>query len=307
MSSPNRGPNPQVKDFYLKARETLQLQAALQRVGFNKNIKADATGKAFSNLQLWGKKEHDEFLRLSPKMKQTRLAERFEGEVAGIIFANGYEIPQEAEALARLHKVALFTTPLTKKICANIMAQVLYGFFPKEITVAGGLLQVDGLGVLILGDSGVGKSECALELISRGNLLVSDDVTIIKKTVDGSLRGRAPSLSQNFMEIRGLSIINIEQIYGAAAICRVSQVDLAIYLERWEIGKEYDRLGLETPEKYEILGVQIPQVTIPVAPGRNITTLIEVACKVHILRKKGYHAPREIARRLDRALSSQEN
>ncbi len=305
MSNPNQGPHPQVKDFYQQARQILQLQAPLRRVGFHKKIKADATGKAFSNLQLWGKKESDDFLQLTPQMRQSRLSERFEGEVAGIIFTNGCEIPQEAESLARKYKVALFATPLTKKVCSSVMAQVLSGFFPKEITVSGGLLQVDGLGVLILGDSGVGKSECALELISRGNRFVSDDVTMIKKTADGSLRGTAPSLSQNFMEIRGLSIINIEQIYGAAAICRVSQVDLAIYLERWELGKEYDRLGLETPEKYEILGVHIPQVTIPVAPGRNIATLIEVACKVHILRKKGYHAPREIARLLDRALSIQ--
>ncbi len=304
MSSPKREPYPHVKEFFLKARKALQLQAPLQQVGFLKNIKADASGKAFSNLQIWGKKERDEFSRLSPAMKQARLVERLESEVAGIIFANGCEIPKDAETLARKHHVALFTTPLTKKTCVSIIAQVLSGFFPKELIVSGGLLQVDGLGVLILGDSGVGKSECALELISRGNRFVSDDVTQIKKTAAGSLRGTAPSLSQNFMEIRGLSIINIEQIYGSAAICRDSQIDMAIYLERWEAGKEYDRLGLESPGKFEILGVQIPQITIPVAPGRNIATLIEVACKVHILRKKGYHAPREIARRLDRALSS---
>jgi len=105
------------------------------------------------------------------------------------------------------------------------------------------------------------------------------------------------------MEIRGLGIINIREIFGARAICRQSQVDLVIRLKKWHRGDEYDRLGLEFPEDFEILGVKIPQLILPVAPGRTIALLIEVACKVHLLRKQGYHASREIVRKLDRALS----
>jgi len=116
------------------------------------------------------------------------------------------------------------------------------------------------------------------------------------------LIGEAPDLSKYFMEIRGLSIINIREIFGTKAIAEKSVIDLIINLKKWEHGKKYDRLGLETPDEIEILGLNIPQISIPVAPGRNISTLIEVACKVHILREKGYHAPQEIARRLDRAL-----
>lgn len=174
---------------------------------------------------------------------------------------------------------------------------------PKEkITLSGGLLQILGLGVLIKGDSGIGKSESALELITRGARFISDDVTRIEKTKSGKLIGRSPFLSRNFMEIRGLSIINIKQIFGKKNLSKKSEIELVVQLKRWEQGKKYDRLGLESREKYEILGVIIPQVSIPVAPGRNIATLIEVACKVHILRKKGYHAPEEIASRLDHAL-----
>ncbi len=183
------------------------------------------------------------------------------------------------------------------------MKETISKNFRQKTITCGGLLKVHGLGVLIIGDSGVGKSESALELISRGFRFVSDDVTQIEKVEENRLVGMAPVLSRNFMEIRGLSIINIEQIFGSKAVIRKSEVNLVVRLKRWEKGKKYNRLGLESPEEYEILGVKVPLITIPVAPGRNIATLIEVACKVSILRKRGYSAPKEIADKLDQALS----
>jgi len=173
----------------------------------------------------------------------------------------------------------------------------------NQKAVSGGMLQVNGLGVLIRGDSGIGKSESSLELISRGWRFVSDDVTNIRKLTGNKLVGTSPALSRYFMEIRGLGIINIKQIFGSKAVCKRSKIDLVINLKRWEQDKEYDRLGLESPEKHELLGVKIPQIIIPVAPGRNIATLIEVACKVQILREKGYHAPQEIKNRIDRNIA----
>ncbi|MFW6139898.1 MAG: hypothetical protein ACOC5S_00905 [Acidobacteriota bacterium] len=173
--------------------------------------------------------------------------------------------------------------------------------------VSGGMLQIDGLGVLIRGDSGVGKSESSLELISRGWRFVSDDATNIKKVSENKLMGISPAISRYFMEIRGLGIINIKQIFGSKSVCKRSKIDLVINLKKWEQDKEYDRLGLESLEKYELLGVKIPQIIIPVAPGRNIATLIEVACKVHILRQKGCHAPQEISDRIDRDISLKTN
>ena len=174
----------------------------------------------------------------------------------------------------------------------------------QEAIVPGGLLKIFGLGVLIIGDSGIGKSESALELVSRGHRFVSDDVVFVKKTASGRLLAKAPALSRFFMEIRGLGIINIREIFGPLSICPQSPVDLVITLRKWHRKKEYDRLGLRFPEDCEILGERIPQLMLPVAPGRNIATLIEVACKVHLLRKKGYHASEEIVERLDRALAS---
>jgi len=168
--------------------------------------------------------------------------------------------------------------------------------------VSGGLLRMFGGGVLIIGDSGVGKSESALELISRGHKFISDDVVEVRRTRGGKIIGRAPALGRFFMEIRGLGIINIKAIFGRRSTLAASPVDLVIRLKKWSRKQEYDRLSLRFPEDREILGVRIPQLNLPVAPGRNIATLIEVACQVQLLRRRGYRAAEEIVRRLDRAL-----
>jgi HPr kinase/phosphorylase len=174
---------------------------------------------------------------------------------------------------------------------------------PEQTTISGELLQIFGLGALIRGDSGIGKSESSLELIARGHKFISDDVVLVRKTATGRLTGKSPSLSHNFMEIRGLGIINIKEIFGAKSILRQAPIDLIIRLKKWHHRREYDRLGLDFPEYIKILGVRTPQLNIPVAPGRNIATLIEVACKVHLLRLRGYHASQEIMQKLERALS----
>jgi len=174
-----------------------------------------------------------------------------------------------------------------------------------QAVISGGLLQMFGLGVMITGDSGVGKSESALELIARGHRFITDDVVQVRRTAAGRIIGRAPAMSRFFMEIRGLGIINIKEIFGVASICRQTSVDLVIRLKKWHRKKEYDRLGLRFPEDYTILGERIPQLNIPVAPGRNIATLMEVACKVHLLRRRGYQASLELVSKLERALSAE--
>jgi HPr kinase/phosphorylase len=174
---------------------------------------------------------------------------------------------------------------------------------PEQTTLSAGFLRIFGLGTLILGDSGIGKSESALELISRGHRFIADDVVQIRVGPKGELIGTAPALSRNFMEIRGLGIINIRAIFGPKLLAREARVDLVIRLKKWRRGYEVDRLGLKSGDDMTVLGHKIPQLAIPVAPGRNIATLIEIACKVHILRKKGYSAPDEIIRRLDRVLT----
>jgi HPr kinase/phosphorylase len=162
------------------------------------------------------------------------------------------------------------------------------------------------MGVLIVGDSGVGKSESSLELITRGHRFVSDDVTDCY-VEDGRLFGASPEVSHHFMEIRGLGIINIKEIFGAKTVSSREEIRLVVNLQRWKEGKAYDRMGLEFARDRKIADVPVPQITIPVAPGRNIATLIEVACKVYLLRESGYHAPEELIGRLNKTLLDQKN
>src|SRR4029453_12631918 len=166
---------------------------------------------------------------------------------------------------------------------------------PRAV-VHGVLLDVYGLGVLLLGDSGVGKSECALDLVVRGHRLVSDDVVEIKRRGE-QLVGTGPELTRYHMELRGVGIINVKDLFGVASVRLTKFVEYVIKLDPWKPGKRYDRLGLDD-NGHEILGVNLPYVEMPVGPGRNLSVLIEVAARNHLLKLKGYHPARELARRL---------
>lgn len=217
-----------------------------------------------------------------------------------IIFAGGHTFPPPVVEEAKRKKIALVTSTFSQKKCEDAVAR-LYDSGGGKI-IPGGLLEIFGMGVLILGDSGIGKSESALELISRGHRFVTDDVTKCWIS-EGRLMGKAPDISRHFMEIRGLGIINILEIFGSRAICPQAEIKLVIKLQKWKKGEEYDRMKLKFPHKFDIFGVKVPQLRIPVAPGRNLSNLIEVACRIHVLREKGYNAPEEIEKRLDSALS----
>ena len=295
--------NVTVKHFYQNAKDILDLKVPLKKTGFTKKLDQKYIQKDSSAIQIWGQREVRKFLQLSGARQESYLLKKLGDNVLFAIFSEEIEIPAEIIQKAREKDITLFNSSSPVDTCRLTTANVLSQLFSRQVVIPGGLLQVYGLGVLIIGDSGVGKSESALELISRGSRFVSDDVTQIEKGSNNKLIGSAPELTRYFMEIRGLSIINIKQIFGPKSICRKSEIDLVIQLKKWEKGKKYDRLGLEALKNYKIMGVKVPMISIPVAPGRNIATLIEVACKVQILRKKGYHAPEEIVKKLDRALS----
>ena len=161
-----------------------------------------------------------------------------------------------------------------------------------QITLHGVLMSIYGLGVLILGDSGIGKSECALDLITRGHRLISDDSVIIKK-IGERLEGTAPELTFEHLEIRGLGIINIRDLFGVSAISKSKQIELLIEFERWNNSLEIDRLGLETRE-IEILGVKTNKFVLPVSAGRNLSTLVETAVRVHLVGAAGINAAQKL-------------
>jgi HPr kinase/phosphorylase len=297
-----RGHSLQVRHFYQKAKIPLELRPVSGRIGFLKTIQFSESQRNSSPVEVWGKNEMRKMERMSRNQRNTFIQHSIR-HLPCLILTDGLSYPQEITRKANEWRIALFTTELSKSKSKAQLRKLFSSFETKQHILSGGLLQIFGLGVLILGDSGVGKSESALELISRGHLFVSDDIVQVQKNQDGKLIGSAVSLSRNFMEIRGLGIINIKQIYGEKFICPQTRIDLVITLKRWKQGKDYDRLGLKFPENQKILGVDIPKISIPVAPGRNIATLIEVACKVFRLKQKGYHAALEITEKLDRVLA----
>jgi HPr kinase/phosphorylase len=163
------------------------------------------------------------------------------------------------------------------------------------------LLDILGLGVLITGESGIGKSECALDLVVRGHRLVADDTVEVRRRGETAVIGTCPELTRYHMEVRGLGVINIRDLFGVASTRASKRVELVVQLERWDPSREYDRLGLDE-SVYDLLGLNVPLVRMPVAPGRNLAILVEVAARNQLLRVRGHHAARDLAGRLDETL-----
>jgi HPr kinase/phosphorylase len=213
----------------------------------------------------------------------------------------GLEGPAELAAEADRSAVPLLRTALsTPGAIAKLTVLLEDRLAPREIR-HGVLLDILGLGVFLTGESGIGKSECALDLVGRGHRLVADDTVEIRCRGQSILIGTCPELTRHHVEIRGLGLVNVTDLFGVAATRSSKRVELVVRLERWEVGRAYDRLGLDT-ETVDILGVQVPVITMPIAPGRNVAMLVEVAARNQLLRSRGRHAARLLADRLERRL-----
>lgn len=200
------------------------------------------------------------------------------------------------------HQIPIFST---QKSTSSFMAEIIRWLSVKLapcISVHGVLLDIYGIGVLITGESGIGKSEAALELIKRGHRLVTDDVVELRKVSDDTLVGSAPDITKHFIELRGIGIVDVKALFGAAAVMDTQQVDMVIRLEDWDKDKEYDRLGLE--ENYiEYLGNKIVCHTLPIRPGRNLAIICESAAANHRQKKMGYNAAQELYARVQNSLA----
>lgn len=219
----------------------------------------------------------------------------FSQQPPAVIFARGIEPSEEMHALAVRYGVPLLrTTESTSNIVASLVAYLNVELAPR-ITRHGVLVEVYGEGILLVGDSGVGKSETAMELIKRGHRLVADDSVVIKRVAE-SLVGTSPELIRYFMELRGIGILNIKNMYGSGSVLNEKEIDLVMELEDWVEGKEYDRIGDDT--LYEtILGKQVMKHVVPVKPGRNLSIIIEVAARNFRLKSMGYDAAQELISR----------
>src|SRR3954462_10293427 len=221
-----------------------------------------------------------------------------------VLITGGFTPPPELAVEAERARVPLLKTPGATPIAIGKLSSMLEDSLAERTMVHAVLMDVLGLGVLIAGESGIGKSECALDLIVRGHRLVADDTVEIRRRQETILIGACPELTRHHMELRGLGVINVKELFGIASTRSSKRVELVVQLERWDPGREYERLGLDDAF-FEILGFRVPLLKMPVAPGRNIAILVEVAARNQLLRQRGHHAARELANRLDAALREQ--
>jgi len=252
---------------------------------------------AFERPQVIGKVEMTYLEEQHPEKRREMLEAYFSYDIPCVIVCRGMRAPAELLEAAAAHDIAVYQTDmLTTKFTFAAITYLNRCLAPR-VTRHGVLVSVDGIGVLLTGESGVGKSEAALELVRRGHQLVADDVVDICKVSDNRLVGECPEMVRHFMEIRGIGIIDIRTMYGVSAVAQSRSIDLVMNMEHWVQGKAYDRLGLH--EEYQtILGVKVPCQTLPVRPGRNLAIIIEVAARNLSLKRMGYSAAKELDKRM---------
>lgn len=218
--------------------------------------------------------------------------------IPALIVSRDLEVFPECLEMAKKHRRTLLRTSDTTVVITTRVIEYLTQALAPTITRHGVLLDIAGEGVLITGDSGVGKSEAAIELVMRGHRLVADDAVEIRRVAD-QLLGKAPKLIRNYIELRGIGVIDVHQLMGMRAVKKESQIDLVVHLEQWREDKFYDRFGLDE-ETVNILGIAVPTTTIPVRPGRNLATIIEVATMNNRHKKYGFNAAQTLADELER-------
>jgi HPr kinase/phosphorylase len=252
-------------------------------------------------LQIIGNTEMAYFKTLSADLQKEVIHQICSLELSCLVITHNQEIPELLLQEADEKGIPLFRTHLRSFDFIERITKYLEEKLASTSSIHGVLMDVFGVGILILGKSGIGKSECALDLILRGHRLVADDMVYIQKQYPPALIGSGFDVIQHHMEIRGLGIINIRSLFGVEAIRERKKIELVLELMEWDTHREYDRLGFEE-EKYPILGVELPMLRIPVTPARNLTTIIEVAARNHLLKVMGYNSALEFEKKLLRKM-----
>ena len=252
-------------------------------------------------IQVLGNTEFSYLGRYGPEAQKMVIDSIFSFGPPAVIICRDIEPSNAILESAKLHKVSIFSTPQSTSDLTASLVQYLNKELAPRITRHGVLVEVYGEGCLLTGDSGVGKSETAIELIKRGHRLVADDAVEIRRTAQTTLYGQSPENIRHFIELRGIGIINARKLFGMGAIKLQEKIDMVINLEQWDSAKVYDRMGLDN-EYMKILGVEVPTLTIPVKPGRNLAVIIEVAAMNNRQKKMGYNAARELLKNLGMAV-----
>lgn len=248
-------------------------------------------------IQIIGKAEHRYLFELSSTQRGIRLKNFLELKPVAVIVTSNLTVFDELMEYAQKYKVPLLrTNDRTSSFMASLISSLNTHLGPR-ITRSGVLVEVYGEGMLILGDSGIGKSETAIELVKRGHRLIADDAVEIKKVSSKTLVGTAPELIRHYIELRGIGIVDVRRLFGMGAVKQTERIDMAVLLEPWDPEKMYDRFGL-VEEHENILGIDVPALTIPVKPGRNLSIILEVAAMNNRQKKMGYNTAEEFNKRL---------
>ena len=290
-----------VEGFYNSHAEKLQMKLEGPRVGFHRKIREPTINRpglalsgfysyfAEKRVQVLGAAEHSYLKSVPQKTRVQRMRELCECKIPCLVVSRGFHLAPELLAVTEAAKVAVFRTPMITMKFINAATIALEMDFSPTVTEFGSMVDILGVGVLIRGASGIGKSETALGLIERGYSLVADDVTRITSLEGRELMATAPDLTRNHMEIRGIGIINVALVFGIGSIRIEKRLDLVVTLQEWDSVEEIERVGMER-QTYEILGLKVPHVTIPVRPGRDIARLIEVAAMDQTLKGLGQNS-----------------
>lgn len=258
--------------------------------GFFKNL-------VKSRIWIFGKHELDYVRSLAKGIRTERLKALISPKTTAVMIARGCVAPRELQQLCEVHNIPLFRSSFAASSLVSRLNYLLMEEFCPSISVHGTLVEVFGVGVLIQGESSVGKSEAALGLIEKGHRLISDDIVRVKKTEGSALVGKGPELTRHLMEIRGIGIINIAHLYGAVSVRPEKTIEIVVKLEQWDDRHFYDRVGLD--ERFtDLLGIRVPYHLVPVKPGRDVVLLVEMLALNHRLKMMGYHSAKEFNTKL---------
>ena len=269
---------------------------ALQLIGFFEHFEP-------TRLQVIGRVEHTYLSGLTPEQRVVTFDRLFSYRPPALILARNLEPFDECMVMARKHNVTILRSPETTSELVSSMIATLKHHLAPRLTRHGVLVEVHGEGMLLLGESGVGKSEAAIELVKRGHRLIADDAVEIKKEGAYLLTGSAPELIRHYIELRGIGVINVARLFGMGAIKDTANIDVVVNLEAWKDDAVYDRLGVDN-EFTTILDVKIPMLTIPVKPGRNLAVILEVAAMNNRQKKMGYNAAAEFTEQINRHIDA---